>query len=95
MLQNASRHFQALISVLMRFMEHFPGVNLVWLVLLAANPSLLLGTSVGPRCSHSTPCSLRCSGVNVHTMLQGLQQNLGEFNYAYEFRQAHHWLLQY
>ncbi|KAK7858419.1 hypothetical protein CFP56_012296 [Quercus suber] len=68
-LQNAGHHFQALISVLMRFMEHFPGVNLVWSVLVAANPSLLLVTSVGPRCSHSTHSSFCCSGVNVHAML--------------------------
>ena len=95
MLQNAGHHFQALIDVLMRFMEHFPWVNLVWSVLLAANPSLLLVTSVGLRCSHLTHCSLRCSGVNVHAVLLGLQQNLGEFDRAYEFRQSHHWLLQY
>ncbi|KAK7824497.1 hypothetical protein CFP56_034299, partial [Quercus suber] len=63
-LQNPGNHFQALIGVLMRFMDHSPGVYLVWLVLLAANPSLLLVTSVGPRCSHSTHCSFCSSGVN-------------------------------
>ena len=68
MLQNAGHHFQALIGVLMRFMEHFLGANLVWLVLFAASPSLLLVTSVGPRSSHSTHCSLRCSRVNLNAI---------------------------
>ncbi|KAK7815457.1 hypothetical protein CFP56_001533, partial [Quercus suber] len=85
MLQNAGHHFQALIGVLMRFLEHFPEVNLVWSILLVANPSLLLVTSVGPRCSHSTHSSLRCSRVNVNTIL-GLHQNLEEFDHAYEFK---------
>ena len=84
-LQNAGHHYQALIGVLMRFTEHFPMAYLVWLVLLAANRSLLLVTSVGPRCSHSTHCSLRCLRVNVNAIL-GQHQNLGEFDHAYEFR---------
>ncbi|KAK7857886.1 hypothetical protein CFP56_015219 [Quercus suber] len=89
-LQNASHHFQALINVLMRFMELFLGVNLVWSVLLAVNPSMLLVTNVGPKCSHSTCCSLYCSRVNVCIMLLGLHQILGEFDHAYEFGPAHH-----
>ncbi|KAL0013674.1 hypothetical protein SO802_000743 [Lithocarpus litseifolius] len=69
---------------------HFPGANLVWMVVLVAYPSVLLVTSVGPRYSHSTHCSLNCSKVNV---VVRLHQNLGEFDHAYEFGQTHHWLL--
>ena len=89
-MQNVDHHFQALIGVLMRFMEHFPGENLVWTVVLVAYPSVLLVTSVGPRCSHSTYCSLNCSKVSV---VLRLHQNLGEFDHAYEFGETHHWLL--